>query len=533
MDDINRIEVIRGPGGTIWGPNAVNGVSNIITKNPKDTQGLLASVRTGNEEQGVATVRYGGSAFGDRLNYRVYAKGFTRSPEHHLDGSNFDDWRAAQSGFRMDWKRSERDTINVQGHIYKEEAGERVTATSYISPFSQNVDANADLAGGNILGRWTRTLASGGDLQVQAYYDRTSRYESNFAKRRNTFDVDFLHRLPAARRHQILWGLGARFSLGDAPTVVSGLTVDPQKRTDRLITGFLQDEISLVAQRLSLTLGSKVLNTNFTDLEFQPSDRLTWTPSARQTIWLSFTHAVRTPSSAEEGFNLSGYIRTTPSGLPFFARFEAKKDFAPEQLNGYEASYRRLLRKNVYLDVAGCYNRYHDLFSEEIIGSPFLETSPSPAHLLLPAQFRNALFGTTTGVELAPEWRPTGFWRLRGSYSYLHMDLKRAPGSQDIGTAPNIEGSTPQHQVLAESGFDLGKKLQLDLDHRFVSALPGMSIPSYCTGDTRLAYRLMRRLEVADVGQNLFQPWHLEFAGDPGPLVGIKRSAYLKLTWMR
>ncbi|MCU1295151.1 MAG: TonB-dependent receptor, plug [Bryobacterales bacterium] len=168
MDDIDRIEVIRGPGGTIWGPNAVNGVINIITKDPKDTQGLLASVRTGNQEQGVATVRYGGTALGDRLNYRVYAKGFTRGPEYHLDNRNFDDWRAAQGGFRMDWEASERDTINFQGDIYKEEAGERVTATSYTQPFSQNVDANADLAGGNILGRWKRSLTSGGDFQLQA-----------------------------------------------------------------------------------------------------------------------------------------------------------------------------------------------------------------------------------------------------------------------------------------------------------------------------------------------------------------------------
>ncbi|MCU1295150.1 MAG: TonB-dependent receptor, plug [Bryobacterales bacterium] len=162
----------------------------------------------------------------------------------------------------------------------------------------------------------------------------------------------------------------------------------------------MQDEISLIDERLSLTLGSKFLNTNFTTLEFQPSARLSWTPTARQTIWLSFTHAVRTPSRAEEDFNLSGYITTTPSGLPFFARFNANEDFAPEHLNGYEAGYRRLLRKNIYLDLTGFYNHYHDLFSEEIAWPAFPETSPSPTHLLLPAQFRNGLLGATTGIEL-------------------------------------------------------------------------------------------------------------------------------------
>jgi iron complex outermembrane receptor protein len=204
------------------------------------------------------------------------------------------------------------------------------------------VGANADLAGGNILGRWKRSLTSGGDFQLQAHYDRTSRYEPNFAEQRDTFAVDFLHRLRATGRHQLLWGLGARF-IGSAPPVVSGLTFDPQMRTDRLLTAFLQDEVSLIDERLSLTLGSKFLNTNFTTLEFQLSAQLSWTPTGRQTIWLSFTHAVRTPSRAEEDFNLSGYITTTPSGLPFFARFNANEDFAPEQLNGYEAGYRRLL----------------------------------------------------------------------------------------------------------------------------------------------------------------------------------------------
>jgi iron complex outermembrane receptor protein len=168
------------------------------------------------------------------------------------------------------------------------------------------------------------------------------------------------------------------------------------------------------------------------------------------------------------------------------------------------------------LDLTGFYNHYHDLFSEEITGPAFLETSPSPTHLLLPAQFRNGLLGATTGMELAPEWRSISFWRLRGSYSYLHMDLKRTPNSQDIGTAPFVEGSSPQHQVLAESGLDLGKNFQLDLDYRFLSALSAMGVPAYSTGDARLGYRLKRQFEIAIVGQNLLQPWHFEFAAIPG-----------------
>jgi iron complex outermembrane receptor protein len=532
MDDIDRIEVIRGPGGTIWGPNAVNGVISIVTRNTKETHGTLASAGGGNEEQGFSNFRYGGGN-GKNLDYRIYGKGFTRGPEYHPDKRNFDDWRAAQTGFRIDWARNTRDTVTIQGDLYKEEAGERVTATSYTQPYSQDVDSNADLSGGNVLARWTRDFGDGNDIQVQAYFDRTNRREANFAEVRDTFDVDFLQRLRLPGRQQISWGGGVRFSAGNAPQVVSGLTFDPTRRTDQLLTGFLQDEIGLVERRLSLTIGTKLLHTNFTDFGLEPSAQLLWTPTAGQTVWASFTHGLRTPSRAEEDFSLSGYITTTATGLPYFARFIANHNFAPEQLNGYELGYRRLIVRNVYADVSAFYNHYHDLFDEEFAGPTFLETTPAPTHLLLPAQFRNGLLGTTKGLEIAPEWRPAGFWRLRGSYSHLHMNLEKAPHSGDLGTGPAIEGSSPQHQVEIRSSLDIAKALQLDLGFRHVSALPAQAVGAYSTGDARLAWHLGRGLELSLVGRNLLQPWHVEYVGDPGPPVGIRRSVYLKLTFIK
>ena len=215
------------------------------------------------------------------------------------------------------------------------------------------------------------------------------------------------------------------------------------------------------------------------------------------------------------------------------ARLNANPNFAPEQLNGYELGYRKLLGKNAGVGVAGFYNHYHDLLDEEITGAPFLESDPAPVHYLLPAQFRNGLLGNTKGVEITPEWRPATFWRLRGSYSYLHMSLWKSPGSGDLGTAPGIVGSSPGHSAWIQSSFDVAKTIQVDLTWRYVSALPGQLVPAYSTGDARLAWRFKEQFELAIAGRNLLQPSHFEAAGDPGPLVGIKRSAYLKLTWSK
>ncbi len=219
--------------------------------------------------------------------------------------------------------------------------------------------------------------------------------------------------------------------------------------------------------------------------------------------------------------------------MPYFARFNANPNFAPEQLNGYELGYRRLFGSKFYIDLSGFYNHYHGLFDEEIVGGAFLEDTPAPPHVLLPAQFGNGLYGYSKGVEVAPDWSIRSFWRLRGSYSFLHMNIGRSPASLDVGTAPGIVGASPQHQVAIQSDFDLSKTIQLDLGYRYVSSLPGQLVSGYSTGNVRLAWHFAPQFEIALVGDNLLQPRHFEFGGDPGPLVGIRRSAYAKITWSR
>ena len=266
-------------------------------------------------------------------------------------------------------------------------------------------------------------------------------------------------------------------------------------------------------------------------VELEPSVRLLWTPTERQTVWAAYTHALRTPSDAEGNFNLTGLVGTTATGTPYFARFNANPDFASEQLNGYELGVRRLMTRTLYLGFSGFYNHYHDLFSEDIVGPAFVETSPAPTHLLLPAQFGNGLLGTTKGFEIVPEWRPTGFWRLRGSYSYLHMNVDRAPGSGDVGQRPEswIESAARGDDRIGARSF---RKLQLDLTYRYVSAAGPTGSRLFdgrCAlgaGGWPTAGSVLCRTEPAPAFAS-------EYGTDPGPLVGIRRSVFAQMTWNR
>ena len=526
LEDIERIEVIRGPGGTIWGANAVNAVINIITKSSKDTHGILVSTGGGNLDQGFGHFRYG--AGNDKgFNYRIYGKAFARGAQFHPDSHLFDDWQMGQSGFRTDWDLHQRDTLTFQGDLYGGDAGQRLAITSYSPPFVTNVEQQVELGGGNLLGRWKRLLAAGSDIEVQTYYDRTKRQQVNFGESRDTFDIDFIHHLVLPWRQDFLWGLGARLSSGnvsdDGPTVV----FTPPHFTDKLYSSFVQDEIGIVRDRLSLTIGSKFLHNNYSGFEVEPSARVLWTPNQRHSAWAAVTRAVRTPSRVEEDLQLTAMA--IPNPLTFY-RIVGDRGFSSENLIGYEAGYRSLVKPKFYVDIAAFYNNYDHLLSIEP-GTPFLENSPGPPHAVLPFLFRNGLLGKTSGFEIAPDWTPISWWRLRGSYSYLYMDLNRHSGSLDTTTASSTEGSSPHHQIVIQSSIDLPKRLEFDQTFRYVSALPAERVGAYPTGDVRFSWHAMRSMEFSVVGQNLLQPHHPESAGDSGPLVGMERSVYGKITW--
>jgi iron complex outermembrane receptor protein len=524
MEDIDRIEVIRGPGGTIWGANAVNGVINIITKKAKDTAGALIAAGGGDTNQVFTNARYGGKD--GNVNYRVYGKFFDRGPEYHRDGNEFDDWRRGQGGFRADWTASPRDSVTIQGDIYDSHMGESNRITSLTPPFTYISDKNAALSGGNVIASWDRTLDSSSGFHLETYYDRFNRLQSTQAEYRDTFDLDFVHHFKLAKT-QFTWGVGARISIGRVPQVVPTFVFNPNRRTDHLYSVFLQDEIPIVANRFSITVGTKVLHSAFTGFDVEPSVRLLWTPSARSTFWGAVTRAVRTPSDNDDDLTSTTLRSLTPLA---FNITTGDRKFISEILVGYEAGYRRLVTSQFSIDIAAFHNNYNHLLSLEP-GAPYFDDSEPYPHTVYPFVNGNGVRGTTNGFEIVPNWKPVTWWRLQPSYAFLNMDMRTLPTSKDTITVNALEGSSPRHEVMVQSYLDLPHGLEFSQVYRYVSALPAQFVGSYHTVDARVAWHPGRHLELSVTGQNLLQPHHPEFGGDPGPLVGIKRTIFATLTW--
>src|SRR6185437_9866248 len=376
LEDVDRIEVIRGPGGTIWGANAVNGVINIITKSAKDTHGSFASVGGGNIDQGTGQFRLG-SSNGSNFDYRVYGKAVSQGGEYHSNNIPYDESRFGQIGFRTDWSPTDRDEVTIQGDTYKGGLGGTVQFGSFDPPAQITSDEATAVSGGNLMLHWHRQLREGSDLQVQAYYDRTYALASNYQEARNTFDIDFIHHLPLPWRQDFIWGLGTRLSPSTFTQVVPTLNVLPHSQADNVYSGFVQDEIALIPQKFSITLGSKLEHNNFTGFEIQPSVRGLWTIDKHQTFWASVARAVRTPSRIEEDFEITDFLIPAPL---VYLTIDGNKQLSAERLLGYEAGYRRLINSKLYLDISIFHNNYNNLMS---LGAETLtaDADPAPAHL--------------------------------------------------------------------------------------------------------------------------------------------------------
>jgi iron complex outermembrane receptor protein len=529
LEDVERIEVIRGPGGTIWGANAVNGVINIITKNTKDTHGTLVSMGGGNIDQGIGGVRWGGTN-GKGLDYRVYGKGFIRGPEFHPDGSNFDHWKTGQLGFRTDWSLNTRDTLTLQGDMYEGLDGERVAISLYTPPSRQIFNGPHDVGGGNILGRWQRQFSKDSDIQIQGYFDRTTRHSPQLDEIRNTFDIDLLYHAALKGGQNVLVGIGGRWSPDTIVQKFATLDFQPHNETDSIYSGFLQDQITLVPNKLALTLGSKFEHNNYSGFEIQPNARLLWTPTPHQTFWAAVTRAVRTPSRLDQDLQLTLLLQQANPTI--YLRVLGSKNFSSEQLLGTEFGYRTLTAKKLYVDLAVFQNAYNDLYGYGQ-GTIFAENSPPPTHVVFQLPLANALKGDTTGFEIAPNWKLAEWWELKGSYSYLHLYVHDKTGFTDNLNTVSDNGSSPHHQVVIQSQFNFSKRFEFDATYRYVSALPAQLVNAYGTADVRFGWHPVPSWELSIAGQNLLQPHHAEFGSDVDTIVGIKRSVYAKIVWKR
>ena len=474
LEDVDRIEVIRGPGAAMWGSNAVNGVINIITRKARDTQGSMLIAAGGSEEGALGAFRYGGKA-GDG-HFRVWGKAFARGESVNLEGEpGNDDWHAARVGFRGDWPTGPASRLMISGTAYDSDTGDRWNVPSLTSPTGFTpTDGLQNNKGAHVLGRQEWTLADGSEAALQTYVDYSEiGMEGMFQERQTTFDLDFQHRIRLGERHDVIWGLDYRYT-HDSTSSQGMLGFQPESRNYSLVSAFLQDEIALLPDRLRMMLGARLDYNSRTGVEPQANVRMIWTPTSTQALWGAISHAVRTPSRAEQDaqVNLSVAPPGTPGNplpLPILTRNVPPDDheLASEHVTAFELGYRQQFGSSVSVNVATFYNRYDDLRSAELSTTEFAFT-PVP-HVVQNIVPNNAIKAQTYGLELALDWHLAPWWRIQPSYTYLHLNATpQSDDPIDRLNALNMEDSSPRNQLSLRSLMSLPHRQQLDLWLRYV-----------------------------------------------------------------
>ena len=496
LGDVDRIEVISGPGATLWGANAVNGVINVITKRARETQGLVVSGGGGTELRGFGTTRYGG-ALGSHVNYRIYGKGWAREPSVLPGGQDAtDDWHMEQAGFRLDWDASTINQVAMQGDLYD-------------GRISQATAGDIAVSGGNVVAKWSHTVSANSAVTAQLYYDRTNRnIPGTFGEDLDIYDVDLQHATRLGARHDVVWGLGYRL-INDRVVNSALLAFLPPHVTRQWFTGFVQDEIALIPDRLHVALGTKVEHNDYTGYEIQPSGRVSWRLSPSGTLWAAVARALRTPSRIDRELFFPGQPPYLIAGGP---------GFHSEEELAYELGYRHQ-RGALALSVATFYSRYHGLRSVEQVNPP----TPSPAVIA------NGQYGESYGAEVTADYLITKGWRVRAGHTELRIHIWPNPGSTDT-TRGASESQTPDRQFFLFSSLDLPAHLRLDAGMRAIDDITRQQVPGYAELNAKLTWQPTPQLDLSLVGQNLLHDRHAEF-GAPATRREIERGVYGLVEW--
>jgi len=514
LEDIDRIEVIRGPAGTIWGANAVNGVINIISRCSKDTQGDLLTAGLGKEDKAFIGYRHGGK-IGSTGHYRAYLKA------HDYDGYadtrvNDDEWGKIRAGFRADTTLSPSTTLNISGDVFRQ----RDRALDELN----DISVREKVTGGNMLAKWEHDTSTGSHLSFQTSIDHTRRKSPIADISVNTLDFDFQHRFEWGDTSESTWGIGYRYTSDDT-TDKPFIKFRPADKDFNLHTAFLQNQFRLYNDKLHLTIGSKFEHNDFTGTEIQPSIRAIWFAHKDLSVWASASHAVHTVSRAFTA------VVSTVATTPALVQFIGDENLDAENADVLELGLRGTGSGNLTWDAAFFYAKYNDLLDTR---TDLVPTLPG-----FQTRGKNHARATTRGAELALNWEPTRRFHLKTAYTYLDID---ADSADDPGFNINLEGRNPRHQLSLRPAFDIGDNIDLDFWLRYVDGLQYtldggtsiMKIDAHVGLDARLAWRPNKSMEVALVGQNLLEPEHVEFGpdGNNQHATSVERNLYVQLRWM-
>jgi iron complex outermembrane receptor protein len=488
LDDVDRIEVVSGPGGTLWGINAVNGIIHIITRSGEDTRGGLAKGGLGTEDR-IGAVRYGARL--GKADVRFYTQYREKENTEQLDGTELPDASdRIQAGFRADWPTATR-TITLQGDLYRSRIDQQVQ--------------QREIRGANILGRWTKNLDDGQTLRVQAYYDHTERDQPGAINEvLGTYDIELQHGFRPAEKHNVLWGGGFRYQPDRVENLTPALALHPASRILRVGNVFAQNDISL-RENLILTLGLKLEYNDYTEFEYLPNVRAAWKQNPSRLLWGAWSRAVRSPSRVDREFY-------SPASPPHIV-LAGGQDFDSEVANVFELGYRDQITPSLSLSLTGFHHDYDGLRSLE----------PTPAGPV----FDNGIDGRVTGVETWAAYRTGQAFRMSGGFVYQDEHLQVTPGFVALGGTAQL-GNDPTHWWMLRSSWTVLHDVELDASLRYVGSLPQPHVPSYTAVDARVGWVIHPQAEISVRGRNLFDDHHAEW-GAPAARPELERAVYAEV----